>query len=156
MFTLYLLTACKLHTSLVKIVQHYAISLTQILMANSNHGCVCFLCWLNWMTFRRVALTHKEPRALRVSRKGFVVRITCKHKSYISARQLKNHDVHYQADSRVRGSGGVCPLLPAAGGWIPLPLGLRVGWELLHGNHRCYEEVGIPPVFQKQLMFLFF
>lgn len=34
----------------------------------------------------------------------------------LSALQLKEDDVHYQADGCVRGPGGVGPLLPAAGG----------------------------------------
>lgn len=60
---------------------------------------------------------------------------------YFSALQLKKNDVYYQADSGVRGPGGVGPLLPAASGWIPLPLGLWLGWELLNGHNWCYETV---------------
>lgn len=59
----------------------------------------------------------------------------------LPALQIKEDDVYYQADSCVRGPGGVGPLLPPAGGWVPLSLGLWLGWELFHGDHWSHETV---------------
>lgn len=44
-------------------------------------------------------------------------------------------------------------MLPAAGGWIPLPPGLWLGRELLNGHHRCYETVVIVAMLLLQQFF---
>lgn len=62
--------------------------------------------------------------------------------SFSGVRHLRvENDVHHQVDGGVRGAGGVCSLLPVTGGRVPLPAGLWLGRELLHGHHRCYEKV---------------
>lgn len=45
----------------------------------------------------------------------------------LPALQIKEDDVDYKADSCLRGAGGVGPLLPSAGGRIPLSPGLWLG-----------------------------
>lgn len=75
--------------------------------------------------------------------------------SFLGVSDLRiEDDIHHQVDGCVWGAGGVCALLPVTGGRVPLPAGLWLGRELLHGHHRCDEKVLELKVFMKHIMFI--
>ena len=106
-------------------------------------GCQVYSALFNHPTHVMIFVTEWSPIHSDQTTSWLAVKVLPLLYLHADSGITKENDVHHQVNGSVRGAGGVSPLLPSAGGRVPLPLGLRLGWEFLHGHYWCNEKVCI-------------